>query len=229
MDFQELYDQTGIVPYKHNTYKNQYALSMRPILVTDLIPDGRTLPPDARRKPGRPRSKRYRKNNINTRIRKDSKRKNDTAIERSTRQKPAKAASPIPVSSDKELSSDEAEVQPDFASRAAAHVASVSDKDDLADRAMAFVYPGSEAESQPDEFNQLFEDLRRNAESLDREFARDSLAAAAQEPLHLSLQQKRSLEPVDEESNAKRVQPSRGRAPCRYCKAITHASAACPE
>lgn len=58
---------------------------MRPIVLANLIPDT-TLPCKAARKPGRPREKRFRTDNVNTRIRKDSRRKGETATARSTRE-----------------------------------------------------------------------------------------------------------------------------------------------
>lgn len=71
--------------YTRLNSRNTYEGSMRPIVLSNLIPDGTTLPNEAARKAGRPREKRYRVDNTNTRIRKDSRRKGDTAAARSTR------------------------------------------------------------------------------------------------------------------------------------------------
>jgi hypothetical protein len=54
------------------TYEWQYLGSLRPILLNNLIPDGKTLPPEPKQAVGRPRVKRFRRDTIRTQIRKDS-------------------------------------------------------------------------------------------------------------------------------------------------------------
>jgi hypothetical protein len=71
--------------YERQTWRAIYEVSLRPVLLKNLIPDKRTLPNEASRKPGRPRHNRYRKDNVKTRIRKDAKRQDSTTASRSTR------------------------------------------------------------------------------------------------------------------------------------------------
>ncbi|RDI78886.1 PAB-dependent poly(A)-specific ribonuclease subunit [Venturia inaequalis] len=85
MDLEGLYVPHEAEIYTRQASRQTYDGYIRPIVLTNLIPDRITLPNKAYRKAGRPREKRFRKDNANIRIRKDSRRQGDTAAARSTR------------------------------------------------------------------------------------------------------------------------------------------------
>jgi hypothetical protein len=70
-DSKKIYNEAANIYYTA-TYNLMYLPSLRPVLLNNLIPDLTTLPPELKRAIGRPRTKRYRRDKVNTKIQKES-------------------------------------------------------------------------------------------------------------------------------------------------------------